>query len=47
MIRNIINKLSVISFCVGICMADSENLLIPILTVAISCIMFKLTDSLE
>jgi hypothetical protein len=47
MIKNIINKLSVILFCIGICMADSENLLIPILTVVISCIMFKLTDSLE
>ena len=43
MITNIINKLGIIIFCVGVCLADCENLFIPILTVIIGILLIKLT----
>ncbi len=44
MINNIISRISFIGFCVGMCLADSENLLIPILLTGISLIVFKITS---
>ena len=43
MIINILNKISFIVFCIGVCLADSENLLIPIVITITSIILFKIT----
>lgn len=43
MIMNIINKLGCLIFCFGVCLADSENLLIPISTVLVGIILFKIS----
>lgn len=36
-------NLGFIIFCLGICIADSENLLIPILLVSLGLIVMKIT----
>ena len=41
---NIINKISFIGFYIGVCLADMENLAIPILITGISLIIFKITS---
>ena len=43
MITNIINRIGFIIFCIGVSLADSENLLIPIIVTAIGIILFKIT----
>ena len=44
MITNIINKMSFIIFCLGICSADTDNLLIPVSMLIVSGVLFKLTE---
>ena len=43
MIKTIINKLGVIVFCLGVCSADSENLLFPIGITLLGIILIGIT----
>lgn len=42
--RKFINTLSVITFAIGLMMADSENLLIPVIVLLIAGVSYKLTE---
>ena len=44
--NNIINKISFIGFYIGVCLADMENLIIPILSL-ITFTIFERTNKLE
>lgn len=43
MIKNVLNKCSVLIIYTGLCMTDSHNLLIPIMTIILGGCLFKLT----
>lgn len=43
MIKNFLNKCSVLIVYFGLCMADSPNLLVPISVVIFGSCLFKLT----
>ena len=43
MIKTIINRLGVIVFCLGICSADSENLIFPIGITLLGIILISIT----
>lgn len=43
MIKNFLNKCSILIVYMGLCMADSPNLLVPIAVVVLGGCLFKLT----
>ena len=43
MINSILNKVGIIITYIGLCSADSKNLLIPVIILAVGILLFKIT----